>query len=232
MRDHDIPHPDKRFVLKALAAGLLGVGPLAASSQLLGRVPAPLPAGQSIYDLRGAVTVNSVPATMDTVIRAGDAVVTGPGSSVVFVVGTDAFILRENSHMQLDGNSFVLDSLRLLTGAVLSVFGKSRHKLLMPTATIGIRGTGIYAVAQPDLSYLCTCYGVVDVQADGSDQAETVESTHHDAPRYIAAAGDQRIRPAPFIDHTDDELMLIETLVGRKPPFSLFDPGYGGRPKY
>lgn len=219
-------------MLKALAAGLMGARPLAASSQLLGRIPAPLPPGQSIYDLRGPVTVNNNPATMETAIRAGDVVATGPSGTVVFVVGPDAFLLRENSQLRLEGDSLLLDSLNLVTGAVLSVFGKSQHKLVMPTATIGIRGTGLYAVAQPDLSYLCTCYGVVDIQATGSDQAETIASTHHDAPRYIAADGDQRIRPAPFIDHTDDELMLIETLVGRRPPFSLFDPGYGGRPRY
>ncbi|MDB5874591.1 MAG: hypothetical protein JWQ07_4033 [Ramlibacter sp.] len=232
MRDQDRPHPDKRLMLKALAAGLMGARPLAASSQLLGRIPAPLPPGQSIYDLRGPVTVNNNPATMETAIRAGDVVATGPSGTVVFVVGPDAFLLRENSQLRLEGDSLLLDSLNLVTGAVLSVFGKSQHKLVMPTATIGIRGTGLYAVAQPDLSYLCTCYGVVDIQATGSDQAETIASTHHDAPRYIAADGDQRIRPAPFIDHTDDELMLIETLVGRRPPFSLFDPGYGGRPRY
>ena len=232
MREPKFPHPDKRLVLKALAAGLLGAGPLAASSQLLGRIPAPLPAGQSIYDLRGPVTVNNEPATMETLIHARDVVATGPSALVVFVVGRDAFLLRENSQLRLGGDNFLVDTLSLVTGALLSVFGKSQHRLIVPTATIGIRGTGLYAMAQPDLSYLCTCYGVVDIQATGGGEAETIESTHHDAPRYIAEAGDQRIRPAPFIDHTDDELMLIETLVGRRPPFSLFDPGYGGRPRY
>jgi hypothetical protein len=29
----------------------------------------------------------------------------------------------------------------------------------------------------------------------------------------------KNIRPAPFINHTDQELMLIEALVGRTPPF-------------
>lgn len=229
---HHLPHPDKRLLIKALAAGLMGARPIAASSQFLGRVPAPLPAGQSIYDMNGPVTVNSEPATMQSVIRAGDVVATGQSGSIVFVVGKDAFLLRENSQLQLPGNSIMLDGLRLVNGAVLSVFGKSGHRIFLPTATIGIRGTGLYAVALPDLSYLCTCYGIVDIEASGSDESETIESTHHDAPRYIAAEGDRRIRPAPFIDHTDDELMLIETLVGRRPPFSLFDPGYGGRRRY
>ena len=54
---------------------------------------------------------------------------------------------------------------------------------------------------------------------------------HHEAPRYVLASG-QRIRPAPFINHSDLELMLIETLVGRVTPFPLFDEDYGGARRY
>lgn len=231
MSDRETHHPGRRLLVQALAAGLLSTRPLASQAQLFGRVPAPLPEGRSIFDLRGPVTVNEAPATLDTTIRAGDVVATGPGASAVFVVGRDAFMLRENTRLQLSGESFTVQTLRLVSGALLTAFGKSRHTLQTHTATIGIRGTGIYAVAEPDRSYLCTCYGVVDIAVAGSDESETVESTHHDAPRYIAASGPKRIAPAPFIDHTDDELMLIETLVGRKPPFALFDPGYGGAPR-
>jgi hypothetical protein len=42
----------------------------------------------------------------------------------------------------------------------------------------------------------------------------------------------RRIVPAPFKNHDDVELMLIETLVGRVPPFSLFDEGYGSPRRY
>jgi hypothetical protein len=42
----------------------------------------------------------------------------------------------------------------------------------------------------------------------------------------------RRIQPAGFINHTDLELTLIESLVGRNPPFSLFDEGYGGARRY
>ena len=57
-----------------------------------------------------------------------------------------------------------------------------------------------------------------------------VESKHHDEPLYILAkaAQGQSIRPAPFINHTDQELMLIETLVGRQPPFVFPSEDYGG----
>ena len=35
-----------------------------------------------------------------------------------------------------------------------------------------------------------------------------------------------------MINHTDEELLLIETLVGRVPPFALIDDGYGRSRRY
>jgi hypothetical protein len=49
---------------------------------------------------------------------------------------------------------------------------------------------------------------------------ETVRTTHHDQPRYIYPKGMPRmIERAPVINHTDAELVLLESLVGRKVPF-------------
>ena len=51
---------------------------------------------------------------------------------------------------------------------------------------------------------------------------ETVRTTHHDAPRYIYAHAEMPIKmiePAPLINHTDAELIMLEALVGRRPPF-------------
>ena len=43
----------------------------------------------------------------------------------------------------------------------------------------------------------------------------------HDKPLFITADAAQgtNIQPAGFKNHTDQELMLIETLVGRRVPF-------------
>lgn len=218
------------FLLRALAAGMLGATP-AAFAGLLGKVPRALPSGQSVYSVRGEVTVNGVAASEETRIGSNDKVVTGPGGQAIFVVGKDAFLLREKSELQLGGDGLLVDSLRLLTGAVLSVFGKGRHDLATANATVGIRGTGVYLESSPDLSYICTCYGIADIAATlGARDAVTVESRHHDAAKYVT--GDGRVTMAPFINHTDEELMLIETLVGRTPPFALFDDSYGGPRRY
>ena len=114
---------------------------------------------------------------------------------------------------------------RLLTGRLLAVMGKAPNGLRIEstTATIGIRGTGVYLEADPEETYFCTCYGIADIaSAKDPSSKDTVVATHHDKPLYILAdpkAAGNNIRRAPFKNHTDQELMLIETLVGRTPPF-------------
>ena len=141
----------------------------------------------------------------------------------MFVIGRDAFLIRERSELLTAGRSVLTGSLRLVTGKLLSVFGRGSRSITTPTATIGIRGTGIYIEAEAERTYVCTCYGLVDLQASNMPEArETVMTTHHDAPRYIYAHGEMPIKmiePAPVINHTDAELIMLEALVGRKPPF-------------
>ena len=56
---------------------------------------------------------------------------------------------------------------------------------------------------------------------------ETVRTSHHEQPRYVMATGaPQMILRAPVLNHTDAELILLESLVGRQPPFI----GQGVRP--
>jgi len=192
-----------------------------------------LPPGKSIYDLTGSVKVDNRPATLDTFIGPRATLETGADSHIIFVVGKDAFIMRENSKLSLQGGDAIITGIRLLSGKLLSVFGRrpAKQKLGMQTvaATIGIRGTGIYLESEPDRSYVCTCYGVADLAARNDPSSrEQVTTHHHDAPRYIlldAPAG-EKIRPAPVIDHSDDELALIEALVGRAVPFAA-SGGYG-----
>jgi len=229
----------RHFLLAALRAGAFALGssllPKSALADAIGKVPHQLPPGQSIYDLEGEVKINGVIATATTIVSASDRIETGKNGRLVFAVGQDAFLLRANSDLQLSGGNLAVDGLRLLTGALLSVFGKTKHQLNTPTSTIGIRGTGLYVESDPELSYVCTCYGTTDIgSVDDPGSSETIVSSHHDAPRYIVARGDsgKRILKAPFKNHTDLELTLIEALVGRVPPFSLFDEGYGSPRRY
>ena len=188
-----------------------------------------LPDERSIFTLKGEVRVNDQQATKQTRIRAGDTVRTGDRSELVFAVGGDSFIVRSNSEMQIDGSNFFIDNLRILTGKVLSVFASRGSgqalRINASTATIGIRGSGMYVEAEPDLTYLCTCYGQVALSAnDDPNESELITTTNHDAPRYISSRpgpNGARIRPAPVINHTNTELQLLEQLVGRDVPRHL-----------
>lgn len=202
----------KRTLLAGAALPLLLRDVLAASARPNG-----------LLQVKGEVSVNGRPAKLGAALKPGDSVATAAGSSAVFVIGGDAFLMRERSELLTAGGKALAGSLRLVTGKLLSVFGRGSRRIATTTATIGIRGTGIYIEAEAERSYVCTCYGVVDLQASNMPEArETVSTTHHDAPRYIYAHGEMPIKMieiAPVINHTDVELVMLEALVGRKPPF-------------
>ena len=224
----NIEDPRRRLLIKALAAGFFSsaVGIREATAQALGDRPAPLPAGKSIYRVQGKVLVDGQPATSDTRVTANSMVQTGKDSEVVYAVGETAHLQRSESEVTLEtkeADSMVVSGLRVLTGKILSVFPSGRPvRMTTKNASIGIRGTGVYMESDPEQTYFCTCYGTADIEsASDPTSRETVVSRHHERPLYILTGEQpgQNIRPAPFIDHTDQELMLIEALVGRAPPF-------------
>lgn len=229
----ELDDPRRAFLIKALAMGLYASGTTSSVLQPVfamgGKVPKKLVPGKSIYDVQGLATVNGRQATLDTQIPQDALLETGDDSYLIFAVGQDAFVMRSNSSLKLEGNNAVVDTLRLIAGRLLSVFGKTDHVVQTITATIGIRGTGVYVEADPEKSYICTCYGTTELRAvDDPGSREIIEATHHDAPRYILANGEagNRIVPAPFINHTDSELALLEALVGRETPFVFSDDQY------
>lgn len=183
---------------------------------------------KGIHRIRGDVRVNGAPAKEGQDVRAGDVITTGVASEAVFVAGKDAFLVRERSRVEVEGaaGSLLLTGLRIVSGAVLSVFTPGEAKTLRtPTATIGIRGTGAYVEALADRSYVCICYGEAELVASTDPSVrETIHTLQHEQPRYVMGEGAPRMLVvAPVINHTDSELELLESLVGRVPPF-LQDP--------
>ena len=238
----DVDETRRQFLLYLLSTGALATVPGCSSptTQSTPGIPQELPPGRSIYELGGKVRVNQIPASLKTVIELGDVVETADDSYVIFVVNKDAFILRSNGMMTFPkpittAPKVVPAAFSLDRGKALSVLASRNTRITTPNATIGIRGTGIYLETEPDFSYVCTCYGVADLAtADNPGVNETIESKHHDAPRYILADTNlaNRIQPAPFINHDDQELLLIETLVGRTPPYSVPKSITRTRPQY
>lgn len=233
---NDRTDPTRRvFLLRSLALAVLA-GSTAWPVRLLAasraREPMRLPAGQSIYELRGDVTVNGVRASTVTQIGPSDAIRTGSNSYVIAAVGENAFLIRENSVLELAGDA-TLRSLRLLSGKLMGVFGHQAQgqsiTLRTVTATIGIRGTGLYTESYPDRTYACTCYGSTELAAVNDPKAtERITSKHHDAPRWILARPEKgrSILPASVNNHTDEELMTLEALIGRNVPFDPYATPY------
>lgn len=175
---------------------------------------------KGVYRVRGAARINDVPARPGMDVKPGDAVVTAAGSEIIFVVDRDAFLLRENSRLQVGAGA--ANVFRIVTGALLSVYQPGVRKTLhAQNATIGIRGTGVYVESAVEKTYVCTCYGEAElVPTDDPGAAETVRTRHHEQPRYILPQGaPQTMMKAPVINHTDAELALLESLVGRGVPF-------------
>jgi len=185
-------------------------------------------ANRQIHTLKGSIKINGNVPTATTVIQPGDEIITGNDARFVFHQGKDAYLLRSNTYMKLEGNSTFVDTLRIISGAVLSVFGSGKKQIITPTATAGIRGTGTYFEVAENETYLCTCYGETSITSNNDPGVtETVSTTHHESPRYLRnTAEGSYIEKAPVKNHSDAELIMLEATVGREPPFgtNLDDP--------
>jgi hypothetical protein len=138
----------------------------------------------------------------------------------VIVVGSDAFLLRSNTTLEVQGSRGVLASMLVATGQVLSVFSKKPVAIRAGTASIGIRGTGAYIEIHPGEVYFCLCYGEALVEGPGMANAREVKTTHHESPLLLRDDGGiMKVEPGPFQNYSDAELFMLEALVGREPPF-------------
>lgn len=216
----------RRWLKTAAALGLLGPAGISGLIQeALAKGDVPVIAG--INSLDGTATVNGKPAKIGTPVKPGDRVATGPKSFAVVVVGKDAYLLRENSTVVLEAAKSqpdVLAQVLILTGKVLSVLEKrpldKRVQYRLPNATIGIRGTGFYVEVQDARSYFCLCYGEAAIDGKGMSEPKIVKTTHHEMPLWLDdRGGTMKAEPGPFMNHTDEELIMLEKLTGREPPF-------------
>lgn len=211
----------RRHFLKLAAAGALaGAGFSSLVRQALAAGSGPH-RKQGIYRLDGTATFNGRTLKVGDVPELPLTVVTGPDTTLVFVLGADAYLVRANSRLILSGQDPSAprraDSIKLMAGKLLSVFEKGERRLTTATAIAGIRGTGIYMESADDRSYLCLCYGTAKLgPIDAPKLQETVSTTHHEAPRWIYP---DHMEPATVINHSDAELILLESLTGRLPPF-------------
>ncbi|MBF0293634.1 MAG: hypothetical protein HQL96_00475 [Magnetococcales bacterium] len=185
------------------------------------------PMRQEIHQLEGSLTVDGRPAGPDTLIRPGQTVATSGQGRLTLVMGEDAFLLGPSTRVAFQPadsrQPMTSTGFTLQAGRILSVFGPGPRGIKTPTATIGIRGTGLFLQAEPERDYLCLCYGRIEIRMHAKpEQVIPLESRYH-ASRYLSGASAPS--KAPMHNHTDEELFLLESLVNRRP---LLDDGATG----
>ncbi len=174
----------------------------------------------NIVALQGDVLCNGRRLSPDATIVTGDTLQTGPGSSLVFAIGGDAFRMRPESHLVVERGATLhtVSLLRLAAGAVTSVWGRGPQRtILTPTLTAGIRGTGVYTQVyggENPRTYFCNCYGTVDLVA-GGDRVTSRADYHQPfwGQRDPVGGTAQQLLPAPPMNHSDEELEVLARLV-------------------
>jgi len=220
----------RRYNLQRLAAlGLLG--PAGISGLIQNALAAgDMPTVPGINRMEGTVSVNGTAAKVGMPVKPGDTVKTGKISMAVVVISGDAFLLREDTSITFKGKADLLDEVVVATGKLLSVFSKRKTtslKVSTKTGTIGIRGTGMYLESvEKTRDYFCLCYGEAEVNGKGM-APRIIKTMHHESPVWLDDSGSiMKVEPGPFLNHTDAELIVLESLVGRKPAFwnDSYDP--------
>ncbi|NJM43995.1 MAG: iron dicitrate transport regulator FecR [Brachymonas sp.] len=180
----------------------------------------------NIVELVGDAMVNGSRLLPQSVLQTGDRIETGPGSNLIFVVGNASFQVRQNSRLTVERGATLnaVSVLRILTGAVASVWGKgSSRQIVTPTLTAGIRGTGVYTEvrAQENFrSYFCNCYGTVEMAA-GDERALSRADYHQAFWGEATPVNGKVLRPAGAINHTDEELEVLARLIDQRTAWQI-----------
>ncbi|MFM7331512.1 MAG: iron dicitrate transport regulator FecR [Brachymonas sp.] len=175
----------------------------------------------NVVELLGDALVNGERLTPQSIVQTGDRIETGPGSNLIFVVGNASFQVRQNSRLTVERGASLnaVSVLRILTGAVASVWGKGNNRqIVTPTLTAGIRGRGVYTEVRPNQNFrscFCNCYGTVDIAA-GADRALSRADYHQAFWGEPEPVNGKLLTPAGAINHTDEELEALARLIGQR----------------
>ena len=105
-----------------------------------------------------------------------------------------------------------------------TVWGRGPDRqIALPTATAGIRGTGVYAEVfadQDQRGYLCNCYGTVELTA-GGERLVSQSSYHQSFWAEPAPRNGRLLTPAGAINHTDEEMEFLARLIGQRTAWQI-----------
>jgi hypothetical protein len=194
----------------------------------LGGLPAAMAQQRSnIVALTGDAMLNGRQLERRQEIQTGDEIQTGPGSNLLFVLGDSSFQVRQNARLRIERGTTrrTVGLLRLLTGAVLSVWGTDDHRaIIMPTLTAGVSGTGgVYAeifTGVETRNYFCNCYGTATVTV-GQQKKLSQSEYHQSFWSNPDARGRAMLTSAPEINHSDAELEFLGHLIKQRTPWQI-----------
>ena len=106
----------RRMLRMLIASGALGA---AGASGVISRALAKGDMPPGVNRIEGSADVNGRPARIGTPVNLGDRVSTGKSSQAVIVVGSDAFLLRSQTTIEVGGRDGVLSEMLVATGKVL-----------------------------------------------------------------------------------------------------------------
>ena len=116
----------RAFIYQLLAGGGLGIAGLPGFRRTaLGM--GTFSVTQGMRKVMGDVKINGLSAKVGTLVKNGDVVTTGPDSYAVFVIDKSAYLVRDNTHVELSSKTSdqykekIVNILRIINGKMLSV---------------------------------------------------------------------------------------------------------------
>jgi hypothetical protein len=180
----------------------------------------------NVVQLTGDALVNGSRLLPEQTIQTGDQITTGPKAMLIFSLGNSAFHMRQNTMMTVERGPTLnaVSVLRLLTGAVVSVWGRGANRqITTPGLTAGIRGTGVYTEVfanQNGRSYFCNCYGTVDLAA-GADRTVSQSEYHQAFWGETTPLNGKMLTPAKAVNHSDTELEYLARLANQRTAWQI-----------
>ncbi len=169
-------------------------------------------APRRFLEVKGSVTIDEKPATVDMTIPEKAVIVTGDdGHAVISIVAGSLIEVRAKSRVELGTSERKKDSFKLLAGALWSLVPTgTSFEVQTDNAVAGVRGTIFYVEKAPKSTYICDCNGEVELLTGKVKKPVLFKSNHqHNAVRVFPKQSVKAKRE----NHTDAELAELVKIV-------------------
>jgi len=165
--------------------------------------------------LEGDVEIDGSICELGQIVPLGSTVKTGmEGSCEISFGEQNIFRIEEDTITTISIGSGERN-ISIEKGAIDAIFERlsliggdnDKFRIQTPSVVAGVRGTVFYIkVEDPNITYLCTCYGTIHQEPADGGSPEDVTSYHHAAYRYIKTPEGVKVEKAGLLYH-DDEAM-------------------------